>query len=198
MKKHLSFHSLSLLFTPLSLPIFSLLLLASCGGNATSDDSTVPNTDTKQTTVQTPGTLNEERTFAHNVWNSQTPEVFEIDIRDSNAFYTITYAVALDTAVYRYETVPFYTDIYTPDGTHRHLTPEFPIKHYGRWMGEMRGGYRVVTKQLYEYFPFSKTGLQRIEVRQATSQFDLEGIHSFTINIKKADLDFEKMRNDRQ
>jgi hypothetical protein len=64
-------------------------------------------------------------------------------------------------------------------------------------MGEMRDGYRVVTKQLYEYFPFSKPGEQRIEVRQATSQFDLEGIHSFSIDIKKAELDFEKMRKEK-
>ena len=59
----------------------------------------------------------------------------------------------------------------------------------------MRNGYRIINKKLYEYFPFSKGGKQRIEVRQATSQFDLEGIHSFTLSIKKADLDFEKMRN---
>ena len=120
------------------------------------------------------------------------------DITESNAYYTFVFTVAIDTAVFRYETFPFYTDIYTPDGTHRHLTPEFPVKQYGRWKGEMRDGYRIISKKLYEYFPFSKGGKQRIEVRQATSQFNLEGIHSFTIDIQKAELDFEKMRNDRQ
>ena len=89
-------------------------------------------------------------------------------------------------------------DIYTPDGAHRHLTPEIGIKQYGRWKGEMRDGYRVISQRVYEYFPFSKAGKQRIEVRQATSQFNLEGIHAFGIDIQKADLDIEKMRNDRQ
>ncbi len=188
--KHLSFESIFL---------FSfLVLLASCGGEGNPQDNTVSGGDTKSATVNAPGTLVEERTFRNNIWNSQSPEVFEIDITDSNAYYTFVFTVAIDTAVYRYETFPFYTDIYTPDGTHRHLTPEFPVKQYGRWKGEMRDGYRIISKKLYEYFPFSKGGKQRIEVRQATSQFNLEGIHSFTIDIQKAELDFEKMRNDRQ
>jgi len=196
MKKHLSSLSHSLPQTSLHpLFVFLFILLASCGGSG-SNGPAASNSGTADGRTVPAGELDEERTFPNNVWNSQTPEIFEIDIKDSNAFYTITYTVAIDTAVYRYQTIPFYTDIYTPDNAHRHLTPEFPIKQYGRWKGEMEDGYRVVTKQLYEYFPFSKTGIQRIEVRQATSQFDLEGIHSFKISIKKADLDFEKMRKE--
>ena len=175
---------------------FSFFLLFACGGS-NNGDSNASNGSTSENPSVSANSLNEERTFPNNVWNCQTPEVFEIDIKDSNAFYSITYSVAIDTSVYRYESIPFYTDIYTPDGAHRHLTPEFPIKQYGRWKGEMRDGYRIITKQLYEYFPFSKTGKQRIEVRQATSQFDLEGIHSFSIDIQKVDLDFEKMRNEK-
>lgn len=169
------------------------ILLTACNGSGNSQDN--PNTSSATETKAKPGTLNEERTFAHDVWNSQTPEIFEIDITDSNAFYSVEFTVSVDTAVYRYESFPFYADIYTPDGAHRHLSPEFPIKQYGRWKGEMRDGYRVISKRLYDYFPFSKPGTQRIEVKQATSQFNLEGIHSFAINIQKADLDFEKMRN---
>ena len=171
------------------------LLFTACGGSNSHNASSSPNPIVTEPKPTPQGSLNEVRTFHNNVWNLQCPQVFEINIQDSNAFYTIAFSVAIDTAVYRYETAPFYTDIYTPDGTHRHLTPEFPVKQYGRWKGEMHDGYRVISKQLYEFFPFSKSGLHRIEVRQATSQFDLEGIHSFSLTIKKADLDFEKMRN---
>jgi hypothetical protein len=181
--------------TLLSSLLLSLLLLSACNGSDSNSASTSNKTGTTETKEAPVGAINEERTFANNVWNSQSPEIFVIDITDSNAYYSIEFTVAIDTAVYRYETVPFYTDIFTPDGAHRHLTPEFPTKQYGRWKGEMRDGYRIISKKLYEYFPFSKGGRQRIEVRQATSQFDLEGIHSFTLSIKKADLDFEKMRN---
>ena len=154
-----------------------VLLLSACGGNSTSDKqgnssnngSNASAGSDSPTPIKDTYILNEERTFAHNVWNSQTPEVFEINITDPDAYYTIEFAVAIDTAVYRYETFPFYADIYTPDGTHRHLTPEFPLKQYGRWKGDMRDGYRVISKQLYEFFPFSKAGKQRIEVKQATS-----------------------------
>lgn len=190
------------------LPLLTFTLLA-CGSDTDNPNSTSGNNSnttshqpTKTSSVIIDATaskasslLCEERTFANNVWNSQTPEVFEINITDPDAYYTITFSVAIDTAVYRYEDFPFYANIFTPDGAHRHLSPQFPVKQYGRWKGEMRNGYRVITKQLYEYFPFSKAGKQRIEVKQATSQFNLEGIHAFAIDIKKADLDFEKMRN---
>ena len=174
------------------------LLFAACGNSDSSDslgnDSSVT-TNAKGHSTKTPGTLDEERTFANDVWCKQSPEVFELDVADANTFYSVEYSIAIDTAVYRYETFPFYTDIYTPDGTHRHLTPEFQVKQYGRWKGEDRDGYRVITKQLFDYFSFNKAGKQRIEVKQATSQYNLEGVHAFSIKIQKANLDFEKMRN---
>ena len=48
-------------------------------------------------------------------------------------------------------------------------------------------------QQLFEYFSFNKAGKQRIEVKQATSQYNLEGIHAFAIHIEKAELDIEKI-----
>ena len=177
-----SYHNL------LTFLLFTSLLFAACGGSSSSEAAK----------EQSSGTLSETRTFDNNVWNSKQPEVFALNVADPDAYYSFDLTVALDTALYRYERVPFYIDIYTPDGAHRHLTPEIGIKQYGRWKGEMRDGYRVISQRVYEYFPFSKAGKQRIEVRQATSQFNLEGIHAFGIDIQKADLDIEKMRNDRQ
>jgi hypothetical protein len=171
----------------LSLYFLVLTTLAACGG--TSGNPSVNNTQNSDILIS------EERTFDHNTWCTQSPEVFEVNISNVDDWFSIEYTIALDTAIYRYETVPFYTDIYTPDGVHRHMTPEIPIKHYGRWKGETRDGYQVISKVLYEYFAFNKAGKQRIEVRQATSQYNLEGIHSFGITIKKVELDFEKMRN---
>ena len=175
-----------------------LIFLAACNsgdpsavtGNTSGNSTDANSSDTKNYL------LNEERVFPNNVWNSQTPEVFEINVTDADAYYTIVFAVAIDTAVYRYDNFPFYANIFTPDGAHRHLSPSFPVKQYDRWKGEVRDGYHVISKQLYEYFPFSKAGKQRIEVKQATSQFNLEGVHAFYISIKKADLDFDKMRNE--
>ena len=131
--------------TLLSSLLLSLLLLSACNGSDSNSASTSNKTGTTETKEAPVGAINEERTFANNVWNSQSPEIFVIDITDSNAYYSIEFTVAIDTAVYRYETVPFYTDIFTPDGAHRHLTPEFPTKQYGRWKGEMRDGYRIIS-----------------------------------------------------
>jgi gliding motility-associated lipoprotein GldH len=171
MKKHLSFHSLSLPLTP----FLFLLLFAACSS--------------KSDIV-----IDEQRTFANDVWNRVTPEVFEVDIVDEGDYFHIDLTVAVDTALYRYKEFPFNLDIYTPDGTHRHLTPQFDVKNHDRWKGEADGRYRVVTKRVQNYFYFNTPGKHRIEVQQATSQYNLEGIHAFKLHIEKAELDIDKLK----
>lgn len=138
--------------------------------------------------------IDEQRTFSNNVWNRVTPEAFEIDVENENDYFNIDLTVSVDTAVYRYADFPFNLDIYTPDGTHRHLTPQVGVKANGRWKGEPEGGYRTVTKRVQNYFYFNTPGKHRIEVQQATSQYNLEGIHAFKIHIEKAEMDVEKLK----
>ena len=137
--------------------------------------------------------IDEQRSFPNDVWNRVTPETFEIDVPDASDYFNIDLSVTVDTALYRYNEMPFYMDIYSPDGTRRHLTPQFLVKENGRWKGESKDGYREVTSRVQHFFFFNQNGTHRIEVRQATSQYDLEGIHSYGIRIEKADLDLEKI-----
>ncbi len=137
--------------------------------------------------------IDEQRTFANDVWNSVTPEVFEVNVINDSDYFNIDLTVTVDTALYRYADFPFYLDIYTPDGTRRHLTPQLAVKQNDRWKGESNGRYRTITKRVQNYFFFNSPGTHRLEVRQATSQYNLEGIHAFAIHIEKAELDIEKI-----
>ena len=149
-----------------------LMLLAACGNKVLVDD---------------------ERTFDNNVWNRFTPERFDLDIDDADRYFHIDFTAQVDTALFRYDHLPLIVDIYSEDGVHRHIRSHIMLKTNGRWKGEMNDGYREVSTRAYEYFSFNQAGTYRYEVKQATSQYDLEGIHSFKVHIEEAKIDLDKL-----
>ena len=177
-KTHLSFHSLSLPFTPFhSLkkhsPLLSLLLasflFASCGTRVV---------------------LDEERTFS-STWHRFTPQEFEVDIPDADLYFHVDYTVTVDTSIYRYDRLPLVVDIHSADGTHRHLTPVVMLKENGRWKGQQDGPNRVVSARVHNYFTFNQKGVYSYQVKQGTSQYDLEGVRAFHVRIEEAQLDYD-------
>ncbi len=153
-----------------TLPILLVLtLFASCGKKALVDD---------------------ERTFGGDRWNRFTPEVFNVDVTNTDNYYDIDLVVSIDTAVYRYATVPVTVNIYSPNSERRMFYAEVPLKQNGRWRGEVSDGLRMASHHIRTYFSFNSRGTHRIEVGQATSQYDLEGIHSIRLNIYQVELDY--------
>ncbi|MBP3763295.1 MAG: hypothetical protein J6I49_05365 [Bacteroidales bacterium] len=134
--------------------------------------------------------VDEERTFASDIWNRFTPEVFELKVTDADMYFNVDFTVEVDTVLYRYDDFPMIIDIYDTDGTHRHLTPVLKVRENGRWKGEQRDRYRRVEARLFNYFAFNAPGDYRYEVKQGTSQYDLEGIHSLRLAITEAKLDY--------
>ncbi len=154
----------------LFLSAFSLLLLTAC-----SDEDVI----------------DEEHTFALNVWNRFTPEQFEFNIQNLEDYYHIDVTVAIDTAVYRYKQFPCALTIVTPNGEERSFRTAIALKEKERWRGEMQDGYRVVTGRVRSYFSFNHKGVHHMGILQNTSQYDLEGIHSIGLNIYKGKIDYD-------
>lgn len=152
--------------------LMATLLLAACGSKTVVDDT---------------------RTFANDVWNRFTPEVFEVDLNNVDDYFNIDIAVAIDTARYRYESVPLTVNLYSPAGERRFFYAELPLKEQGRWKGEVKDGYRVVGRRVRPFFSFNGTGTHRIEIGQATSQYDLEGIHSLNLYIENTKVDYDDL-----
>lgn len=152
------------------LPILlSLMLLASCGKKSLVDD---------------------EHTFSGDRWNRFTPEVFSVDVKNISDFYNIDLTVSIDTDLYRYNAVPVTVNLYSPNSERRMFYAEVPLKLNGRWRGEVVDGRRTATQHIRTFFSFNTKGKHRMEVGQATSQYDLEGIHSLKVNIYKVELDY--------
>ncbi len=138
--------------------------------------------------------LDEQRTFPSQRWNRFTPETFELDIKNADLYFNIDFTVSFDTAAYRYDRLPLVIDIRSADGSHRHMEPKVMLKENGRWKGEQQGALRVVKTRAYNCFSFNQPGHYTYSVKQGTSQYDLEGIHSLHITITPAKLDFDNLR----
>ena len=134
--------------------------------------------------------IDDERTFNGDVWNRFTPEVFELDINNTENFYNIDITVSIDTTVYRYDNVPMTVNLFSPNSERRMFYAEVPLKLNGRWRGEIVDGRRTVSHHIRTFFSFNSPGDHRMEIGQATSQYDLEGIHSVNLNIYKVELDY--------
>ena len=134
--------------------------------------------------------IDEERTFGKGVWNHFSPEVFEVNVSNIEDYYNIDMTATVDTSVFRYQILPLTVNIYSPNGERRMFYASIPTKENGRWKGEIKDGKRVITSRVRTFFSFNSTGTHRIEIAQATSQYDLEGIDSFRLTIENTEIDY--------
>ena len=149
--------------------VFGIILLCSCRGPI----------------------LDEERTFANDVWNRFTPEAFDINVTNNEDYYNIDVTATVDTGIYRYSTLPLLFNLDAPNGEHRSFYAEVPFTENGRPKGDMDGSYRTTDRRIRSFFSFNSKGSHHLEVKQTTSQYDLEGIHSIRVTVSKAPLDYD-------
>ena len=139
--------------------------------------------------------FDEERLFDRDVWNRFTPEQFEINVDNIENYYNIDFTVSIDTGRYRYDAVPLMVILTSPGGEERQFYSTVALSENGRPRGEMqpsRDGNRacrVVTGRIRSYFSFNHKGTHRVAVSQATSQYDLEGIHAVRLTVTQAKLE---------
>lgn len=137
--------------------------------------------------------IDEERTFAGDVWNRFTPEVFEVNVANTDDYYNIDVTIAADTAVFRYSLLPITVNIYSPAGERRMFYASVPLKENGRWKGEIVGDRRQVTSRIRTLFSFNAKGEYRVEIGQATSQYDLEGVSSLRLTVENTKIDYKDL-----
>lgn len=137
--------------------------------------------------------IDEERTFANDVWNRFTPEVFEVSVNNTDDYYDIDVTVAADTTVFRYSLLPITVNIYSPSGERRMFYASVPLKENGRWKGEIVGDRRQVTSRIRTLFSFNAKGDHRVEIGQATSQYNLEGIGSLRLTVENTKIDYKDL-----
>ena len=134
--------------------------------------------------------IDEERTFKGGVWNHFSPELFDVNVSNTEDYYNIDMTATVDTSIFRYQILPLTVNIYSPNGERRMFYASIPTKENGRWKGEMKDGKREITARVRTFFSFNCTGAHRMEIAQATSQYDLEGLASFRLTIENTDIDY--------
>ncbi len=137
--------------------------------------------------------IDEERTFANDVWNRFTPEVFDVTVNNTDDYYSIDVTVAADTTVFRYSLLPITVNIYSPSGERRMFYASVPLKENGRWKGVIVGDRRQVTSRIRTLFSFNAKGDHRVEIGQATSQYNLEGIGSLRLTVENTKIDYKDL-----
>lgn len=158
--------------------IIGVLLLASCGGKSV--------------------LLDETREFDRSVWQRFSPENFEINVANPDDYYSIDFEMVVDSLLMRNDQLPLTVNLYSPDGERRMFYAYINLKEHGRWKGEVlkgrsKEGLRVMRQNIRPFFTFNTKGTYRMEVGQATSQYDLEGIHSFRLDIERTEIDYKAL-----
>ena len=139
--------------------------------------------------------LDEERTFPNTVWNRFTPQVYTVDVQQPDTYYNIDLEVVVDTARMRGTQLPLTVNLYSPDNERRMFYSGIEFIQNGRWKGEAADnpGQRVLHQTIRSFFSFNRKGEHRLEIGQATSQYDLDGVHSLKVTISKAELDYKDL-----
>ena len=142
--------------------------------------------------------IDETREFDRAVWQRFSPENFDIEIKNPDNYYRIDFEMVVDSAQMRNGQLPLTVNLYSPDGERRMFYAYVNLKENGRWKGEpqkgrSREGLRVVRENIRPFFTFNSKGTYRMEIGQATSQYDLEGIHSFRLDIKRTEINYKAL-----
>lgn len=163
----------------LYMAILGALLFCSCGKKVLVDD---------------------ERHFANDTWNRFTPEKFDVEVGDPEGYYNINVEAVVDSARMRNDRLPLVVNFYSPNGERRMFYTDIALVENGRWKGKPlpgreRDGWRVVSQCIRPFFIFNVKGTHNIEISQGTSQFDLDGVRSFRLQIEEAEMDFKGLND---
>ena len=159
--------------------ILGVLLLCSCGG--------------KQVLID------ETREFAGASWQRFTPETFEVNVNSTDDYYRIDFEVVVDSALMRNDQLPLTVNLYSPDGERRMFYTYINLMENGRWKGEVKKGrsqegLRVLRQNIRPYFTFNSKGTYRMEIGQATSQYDLDGVESLRLIVERIEVDLDALK----
>ena len=115
-------------------------------------------------------------------------------------YYRIDIEVVVDSALMRNEQLPLTVNMYSPDGERRMFYAYINLVEHGRWKGEMqkgrtKKGLRVMRQTIRPFFTFNDKGVYRMDIGQATSQYELEGLYSLRLDIERTEIDYKALED---
>ncbi len=133
--------------------------------------------------------LDETHTFTNETWLRFEPESYSFDIDDCYDCYDLLLTLRIDTTRYTDNVLPLIVDLYTANQEHRMFTTELKLHdRNGTLNGKRLGKYVDVTVPAKRFFYFNTEGTQRMEIKQATSRYEIAGINRLTATVQKSDM----------
>ena len=144
--------------------------------------------------------IDETREFDHAVWQRFSPESFDIKVDNADDYYRIDFEVVVDSALMRNPQLPLTVNFYSPDGERRMFYAYINLTENGRWKGQMlkgrpKEGIRVIRQTIKPFFTFNSAGTYRMDIGQATSQYDLDGVYSLRLDIERTEIDYKALND---
>lgn len=136
----------------------------------------------------------EDHTFTNNTWMRFEAESFEFSIRNIDEYYDIFATVTLDTNRFLNHDFPLVVNMTNEEGELRMFYANIPLfdPKTGQRAGEFDGSRQTATAKIRKYLSFNRKGAVKLEVKQGTSKYELPGVHSFGVSVKKAQMELPK------
>lgn len=133
--------------------------------------------------------IKESRSFVNDTWMRFEPETFDFNINNVDNCYNIFMTVTIDTNKVKGPELPLVVNMTSDGGERRMFRTHITLKdRRGNRVGKMSGSMQTAETRVREYVFFNHTGRQTVEVKQATSKYELPGVNNFGIRVEKAKL----------
>lgn len=134
--------------------------------------------------------VEEQRVFDNNTWMRFEMENFNVKVDNVEECYDIYLNLTVDTSQLKENVVPLNFNLYSPNGERRMFRTLINIiNKNGLLLGDTQDdGYVYFNHKARSYFFFNAEGEYTFEVGQATNRYELRGIKSVELIIKRAEL----------
>lgn len=131
--------------------------------------------------------IDDTRSFAGNRWMRFEPEVFKVDIKNTDKQYIITTTLTYDTTVFNANELPLVVDFFADSNEMHNFLPSMKLRNRnGSPRGTMLAQFHTVTDTIDRCRTFNKPGTYTYRIKQGTSKYELNGISS--LNLKVSEL----------
>ncbi len=131
--------------------------------------------------------IDDTRSFAGNRWMRFEPEVFKVDIKNTDKQYIITTTLTYDTTVFNANELPLVVDFFADSNEMHNFLPSMKLRNRnGSPRGTMLAQFHTVTDTIDRCRTFNKPCTYIYRIKQGTSKYELNGISS--LNLKVSEL----------
>ncbi len=133
--------------------------------------------------------LEETHNFNNQTWMRFEPEQYQFQIKNADDCYDIRLRLRVDTTVFTANELPLIIDLYNSNDEHRNFSVTARVHNSnGTLNGTRLAQFVDIDVPAKKYFFFNSAGIQRIEVKQATSHYELPGINALTVTVQTSDM----------